>query len=222
MLEQYGLYLLAAGAVLALLSFVLLVRAGFKLRRLWGFGMLFFPPVAAVFVVRHFRQARGALLVGLLAALVLATPYALSYYERHFVKLAPYEQMVDGERRITLTGLADFDYATLQDKRDTVVLQMANADVSDQTLEYLRGMNRLRKLDLSGTRITDEGLRVLADLPGLQELYLARTAITDEGFRKYLAPREGLLKLDLTGTQVKGKTKRDWKKHKPDEREFVD
>src|SRR5262249_31993449 len=143
-------------------------------------------------------------------------------YERHFIPLKPYEQVVDGELRITLTGLKDFDYASLRDRRQTVVLQMANGDVDDRTLEYLQGMDQLRKLDLSGTQITDEGLVAVAALPQLQELYLARTKITDEGFQKHLFSKESLRRLDLTATEVKGKTKRDWKKSRPTEREYVD
>jgi hypothetical protein len=162
------------------------------------------------------------LLVLLLAAVVFATPYGMSYYAQHFVKLGPHERLVDGELRITLTGLKDFDYASLQNRPEVAVLQMANADVDDRTLEYLKSMHQLHYLDLSDTLISDGGLRALADLPRLRELRLARTKITDEGFKKYLAPKDSLLKLDLTGTAVKSKTKREWKKEKPQERDYVD
>src|SRR5437764_486641 len=82
---------------------------------------------------------------------------------------------------------------------EVVVLQMANADVNDETLMFLRGMNQLRELDLNGTQVTDAGLPLLAALPQLKELRLARTKISDEGFRQYVASREALTKLDLTG-----------------------
>jgi hypothetical protein len=134
----------------------------------------------------------------------------------------PYEQIVDGELRITLTGLKDFDYATLKEKPQTVVLQMANADVDDQTLEHLKGMAQLRELDLNGTRVTDRGLAVIATLPVLKTLRVARTKISDEGFRTHLFAKESLERLDLTSTEVKGKTKREWKKQRPAEREYVD
>jgi hypothetical protein len=82
-----------------------------------------------------------------------------------------------GRRRVAhpLTGLKDFDYAALTSRRDTAVLQMANEDLTDHTLQYLKGMTHLHSLDVSGTQITDEGLRVLAELPRLRELRLART-----------------------------------------------
>jgi hypothetical protein len=222
MVEQYGFYLLILGAVLGATGSLWLLVVAFKERLLWGLALLLFPPAAVLFVPLHLRKAAGPLAVLLLAGVVFAAPYGLSYYQRHYVKLGPHERVVDGELRITLTGLTGFDYSSLQTRRETVVLQMANEDVDDRTLEYLRGMDRLRTLDLNGARVTDEGLRVLAELPRLQELRLARTKITDEGFQKYLGPKESLRKVDLTGTGVKGKTKRDWKKRKPEEREFVD
>jgi hypothetical protein len=222
MLERYGFYLLALGFAMGCVGWFWLVVEAFKVRVLWGLLVLFFPPSAILFVPLHVRRVLRPLFVLVLACLVSAAPYGLSYYERNFGTLKPYEQRVDGELRITLTGLRDFDYSTLVSRPDVAVLQMANADVTDEALHYLSRMGALRKLDISNSQVTDEGLKSLAELPQLQEIYLARTKITDEGFRKYLAPRESLLHVDLTGTAVKGKTKRDWKKSGPAGREYVD
>lgn len=221
MLEQYGFFMLVAAGVLGVIGWIWLVVRAFRQRLRWGLSVLFIPPVAILFVGLYYRKTIGPLILLLVALLLGATPYGLSYYERHFVPLKPFEQVVDGERRITLTGLQNFDYATLKESPDIVVLQMANPDVNDATLEYLQGMSRLRKLDVADSQITDHGLRLLITLPRLEELYLGRTKITDAGFQEHLSPKESLMKLDLTGTQVKGKTKRDWKKAKPD-REYVD
>jgi hypothetical protein len=222
MLEEYALYVIALGALLGVLGFVWLIVRAFRQRVLWGIGLILFPPLGLVFIWRHFGKAVGPVLMLVLAGVVAVAPYAVSFYERHFVPLQPYEQLVDGELRITLTGLKDFDYATLRQKPQAVVLQMANPDVDDRTLENLKGMDRLGELDLSGTQITDEGLAIVAALPQLKKLRIARTKITDEGFRKHLFSKESLVHLDLTSTEVKGKTKREWKKQKPDEREYVD
>jgi hypothetical protein len=222
MLEQYALYVIALGAVLGVLGFLWLIVRAFKYRVLWGLGLIVLPPLGLVFIWRHFRKAVGPTLVLLLAGVVAAAPYGVSFYERHFVPLQPYEQVVDGELRITLTGLNDFDYTILRQKPQTVVLQMANPNVDDRTLENLKGMDHLGELDLSGTAITDEGLAIVAALPQLKTLRIARTKITDEGFRTHLFSKESLVHLDLTGTQVRGKTKREWKKQKPEEREYVD
>jgi Leucine Rich repeat len=222
MLERYAFFVLVAAAAMAVIGFLWLVVRAFRQRVLWGLGVLFIPPLGFLFLYRHFNKAAAPTILMVLAAIVGATPYGVSYYERHFVPPKPYEQIVDGELRITLTGLPNFDYSTLTSHPDLVVLQMANGDVGDATLAYLAGMDRLRKLDISDSEITDEGLRTLAALPQLQELHLARTHISDDGFRTHLGSKESLLKLNVTGTEIKGKTMRDWKKAKPDLREYVD
>ena len=199
MLEAYGLWFLLAGMVLGAVGYLWLLVRAFKQTIFWGLGLLIFPPLALFFIARYFHRVRGPILVMLVAMIVFATPYGMSYYAEHFIKLAPYEQRIDGELRITLTDLKDFDYAVLTTHPDTAVLQMANEDVTDRTLEYLKDMTQLRSLDLNGTQITDQGLRTLAQLPRLRELRLARTKISDDGFKEYLAPKESLLKVDLTG-----------------------
>ena len=222
MLERYGFYLLVLGFAIGCVGWFWLVVTAFKVRLFWGLLVLFLPPSVLFFIARHFRRVVRPLLVLVLACIVMAAPYGMSYYERHFRTLRPYEQLVDGELRMTLTGLQDFDYSTLAARPDIAVLQMANANVTDGTLNFLSDMSQLRKLDISNSQVTDDGLKRLAELPRLQELYLARTKITDEGFRRYLGTKESLLRVDLTGTPVRGKTKRDWKKIRPAEREYVD
>src|SRR5262249_27724588 len=108
------------------------------------------------------------------------------------VDLGPLETMVNGESPITLTGWQpkDMDYSVLKARPDTVVLQMANEDVTDRTLENLRGLKKLRGLDLSNTQVTDEGLGVLKELPNLEVLFLNRTKVTDAGVRQIVFPIE--------------------------------
>jgi hypothetical protein len=222
MLEQYAVYVLALAALVGVAAHVWLIVRAFREGWGWGFAVLLIPGAGLVFVCVHFRKAVGPVCLFVAAGALFGAPYAASYYERNFMPSPPYEQIVDGELRITLTGLKDFDYATLKEKPQTVVLQMANADVDDQTLEHLKGMAQLRELDLNGTRVTDRGLAVIATLPVLKTLRVARTKISDEGFRTHLFAKESLERLDLTSTEVKGKTKREWKKQRPAEREYVD
>ena len=103
------------------------------------------------------------------------------------IDLGPRETIVDGQRHITLTGWDRKDYALLGSKHDVAVLQMANPDVTDQTLEHLKGMNRLKELDLNDTQVTDSGLKILRDLPALASLRLKNTKVTDQGFQESLA-----------------------------------
>jgi hypothetical protein len=220
-LETFGFHMLLVGFFAAVAGWLYLVVSGFRVRALWGFAILFFPPSGVVFPFVHWPRAKRPLGVLLLAGVIIAIPYGVNWYHNRFVSLGPRERVVDGELHITLTGWAGSDYSILKEKPATVVLQMANPDVGDATLDNLRGMTKLRELDISGSQVSDEGLKVLAELPHLAELRLARTRITDDGFHKYLAAKESLQKLDLSGTDVKGKSKREWKKAQPG-REYLD
>ena len=52
---------------------------------------------------------------------------------------------------------------------------------TDAELEQLRGLDKLRWLDVSRTNITDEGLAKIRDLKQLQALKLQQTRVTDAG-----------------------------------------
>jgi hypothetical protein len=220
-IEKLGLYFILSALVLLVIGWIWLLVRAFRVHWYWGVGLLLVPPLALLFIPIHFRQVRPPIVLLLLGLIVGAIPYGVNYYHEHFVDLGPREKMVDGELHITLTGWDQKDYSIVHYRPRVVVLQMANADVDDHTLAYLDGLEQLRELDLNGTQIGDDGLAVLARLPRLEELRLARTKISDEGFQKHLAAKESLKKLDLTGTAVKGKTKRDWKKAQ-DGRDYVD
>jgi len=214
MLEKYSFYVLLLSLALAVVGVVWLLVVAFKERVLWAFAVLFVLPAPLVFVMLHWHKARLPVFVLLLAGLLGAATGGVNYYNEHFMVKGPREKQVEDEQHITLTGWSETNYSFLQSKPHVVVLQMANPDVTDETLNYLRGMDQLRELDLNDTKVTDKGMAVLAELPRLEDLRLARTAITDEGFQKHLAAKESLRKLDLTGTKVKSKSKRDWKSAK--------
>ncbi len=114
-----------------------------------------------------------------------------------------------------MTGWDRKDYSVLKLKHDVVVLQMANPDVTDQSLDSLKEMKALRELDLSGTQVSDAGLKILKDLPTLATLWLARTKITDQGFRDALLSKDSLMRLDLSGTQVSRETAQSWRNARP-------
>jgi hypothetical protein len=218
---MYGVFMLLQGLVLGAAGCIWLLIIAFKERTAWGVALLLFPPAALVFIPRHWRRSWRPLLLLVVGGWVAAAPYLVNYYHERYVDLGPWQKQVNGELHLTLTGWDRQDYSILQSKPTTVVLQMANPDVTDGTLVYLKGMKQLRELDLNDTQVTDEGLAVLAGLPALEELRLRGTKITDEGFKKYLSGKASLHKLDLRKTQVKGKTKREWKKAK-EGRELLD
>jgi hypothetical protein len=214
-------YILAGGVLLLALAWVWLLVRAFKTHKAWGWCLLLFPPTLLPFLAFRMKRARGPVVLMLLGAVVVTTALLYPQIREHFFPAGEHERMVDGELHITLTGWDKTDYSLLDERPDAVVLQMANPDVTDETLRHLESMMILKELDLNNTSITDEGLAVVAALPALESLRLANTAITDEGFRKHLLGKESLMNLDLTGTKkVASKTLREWKKAR-EGRKFV-
>lgn len=197
------------GFALLLGSWIWLVVVAWRQHRAWGLVVLFLPPTGLLFAAGHARIARGPLLVGLFGLLLAVGPPLISRLVP--VDLGPRESLVEGERHITLTGWDRQDYGLLRSRPDVVVLQMANADVTDETLRTLVDLERLRELDLNNTAVTDAGLEVISGLVGLQRLRLAKTAISDAGFREHLLGHPGLVELDLRGTAVTPQSLSEWR-----------
>lgn len=137
------------------------------------------------------------------------------------IDLGARETIVEGERTLGLTHWDGESYAFLEDKPDTVVLQMANADVTNGTLEFIKDMKDLRELDLNDSKITDDGLKIIAGLPSLERLRLRATAITDTGFKEHLMSHEKLRQLDLRETDVTAELVDEWKAAGEGRRAFV-
>jgi hypothetical protein len=188
MMESYALYIELAGLVAIGLGFTWFLVRAFRRRS-----------------IRQKLRPLGLVAIGFL---VLAFPPTYSLLVP--IDLGPRETIVNGQRHITLTGWDRRDYSFLGSKRDVIVLQMANPDVTDQTLERLQVMEKLQELDLDNSQVTDAGLKSLKDLPALSTLHLKNTKITDQGFRDTLATKESLVRIDLTGTQVSEDTVRSW------------
>src|SRR5262245_43617373 len=220
--EQYAIYIIIAGLVVAAVGAVWLLVSAFRESVGWGLAVIFLPVLGAIlFVFRHARRCVWPLILLGVGGLLVGGTYAYNYFYTQFVDLGPREKTVDGELHITLTGWDEDDYSILEQKPDTVVLQMANADVTDETLKYLRGMSKLQELDLNYTQVSDEGLKTLAGLPALKILRLRKTPVTDEGFRSHLAEKESLLELDARETSIASKTLREWKAKQPDQRKYL-
>jgi hypothetical protein len=215
-MEAYYFYALVAGALLAGLGYLWLIVKAFRTFWAWGLFTLLVPVVGPLtFLTSRPDRARKPFALVLLGAVVVAGTFAVNRVASHYIDFGPRDKMVDGERHLTLTGWKDGNYADIAARPDTAVLQMANPDVTDATLDHLAGLTKLTELDLNYTQVTDAGLAKLKALP-LKTLRLRETKITDEGFREHLMPREALMELDLTDTAVKSSTAREWKNAKPD------
>ncbi len=209
-LEQIAAISLAAGMVCLMIAAVWIWIAAWRVNWKWGLGLTLFAPAAIVFVPRHFRRIRIPIWLLVLGGLLIGIPFGVNAIAG--IDLGPRERMVDGQRHITLTGWDRHDYSILKLRPDVAVLQMANPDVTDETLNHVRGFAQLQELDLNDTQITDAGLVVLSGLPVLKTLRLRGTKITDDGFRRSLIGKDTLLELDVRDTAVASKTMREWKK----------
>lgn len=130
------------------------------------------------------------------------------------IDLGKHESVVNGERHVTLTEWDQKDYSILARMPDVIVLQMANADVTDQTLGYLKEIKSLRELDIAGSQVTDTGLSELSGLTKLEKLIVSRTKITDAGLAPLLEKLPALRQLDVRETSVTPAILRPWLKAK--------
>jgi hypothetical protein len=217
--ERTGFAILVAGACLLAVGFLWLIVRGFQTSTPWGF-IAMIPGVNILFPLRHVRSAASPLVLMLIGGVVCAVPFAWKAIAgEHISTDAKVEVKPAGEgqseERLTLTKADPARYAILREKKTFAVIQWANADVTDDHVEMLRGMNELRELDLNTAAITDRSLAVIAELPRLETLRIGCPGITDDGFRKYVLPLKNLKQLDLTGSKVKRSTASEWTNAKP-------
>lgn len=177
-----------------------------------GVGLLWLPA--------RIKRPKVPLLLLLIGLLLAATPSALS---RLFpISLDERDKMVGNERHITLTGWDQKDYGILRDRKDAVVLQMGNPDVTDSTLEFIKDFQKLKQLDLNDTKVTDKGLAIVGQLPNLDTLYLERTGVTDAGIKEHLVAHPTLRVLFVRGTKVGKDVADEFKAGKKGRRIMID
>lgn len=210
-MEQYGEYLFFGGLGVIALAWIWLLVRTFKASKPLGVVCLLLPPALLIYMVVKRRQLKAPIALLFLGLAIFAVPFALPYYERYIIGFKERARIVDGEEHLTLTGWDRKSYFMLQDKPKTIVLQMANPDVTDETLKYVAEMKDLRELDISYSQVTDAGLEILSGLPKLEKLHIRKVPITDAGFRKYLMPMPSLLMVDVQDTPVKRETIKEWR-----------
>jgi len=221
MFEQYATLAFVVGLVLIAIGIVWLIIRAFRHSPLRGLGCALFPPALIPFAYRQRQTLKIPLRILALGALLAGGALAAGRLHGRFPPLGEREKMVDGERHLTLTGWDRKDYALLQEKTDTTVLQMANIDVNDQTVEYLKDFSRLRELDLNTSQLTDKGLSRVAALPRLEILRIRATRVSDEGFQRFLFNKPTLHQLDARETAISAKSLREWKNQDRDKRKYL-
>ncbi len=193
------------------------------LETLFIIGLVLLALAVGDLVFSTLRRSRRSLWFSLVVGLVgLGAVSGPAIYTRFWqdIDLGPRERIVEGERHLSLTGWDGDSYQFLASKTDTVLLQMANSDVTDQTVTLIEPLERLRELDLNDTKITDIGLASLAKLRSLEVLRLRGTKISDAGFRAHLMSLSELKNLDVRSTTISAELIAEWKQAKPGRRAF--
>ena len=208
MSEQIGVVLIFAGLAL--------VVAGLIVGAIRGIPVLLGRAPA--------KQLRRSLALVAAGLLVGATPFVWQEAYLAIVGLGLRERVVEGSQAVVLTGWDRDDYSFLAERPEIEILEMANPDVTDATLDLLTALPRLKELTLNDAQITDAGLIKLTTLPALEILRIARTPITPDGAKAFLdEPPPQLLQLDVSGCGIPTSTLRAWKNAAPSgkERRYV-
>jgi hypothetical protein len=208
-LELQAVWFIIAAAVLAGLAYVWLTVRACGSSWWW-----IIPPAPLFYPLARMRRARGPLLLALFAGVVVAVPWTANRII-NLLPREPWDKLVEGKRHISLTNWGRKDYAILLETSDADAVYMANPDVTDETLDLLYNHKLVTELDLSNTQITDAGLAKLKNLASLKKIWLVNTKITDQGFREHLMPRDWIESIDVTGTDIKGSTLRQWEQARP-------
>lgn len=208
MSEQIGVVLIFVGLGLLLAGLISLAIRGIPL--LFGSGS-----------ARRLRWSLALVAGGLVVG---ALPFVWQEAYLAIVGLGPRERVVEGSPAVVLTGWDRDDYSFLAERPEIEILEMANPDVTDSTLDLLAALPRLKELTLNDSQITDAGLAKLAALPAVEILRVARTQITPDGVKAFLAaPPPHLSQLDVSGCDIPTAALRPWKNAAPSgtERRYV-
>jgi hypothetical protein len=202
---------------------VVLIFVGLGLL-LAGLASLAFRGLAVVLGRGSARRLRWSLALVAAGLVVGAVPFVWQEAYLAIVGLGPRERVVEGSPAVVLTGWDRDDYSFLATRPEIEILEMANPDVTDATLDLLTALPRLAELTLNDTQVTDAGLAKLALLPALRILRIARTRITPAGVQEFLAaPPPRLTQLDVSGCGIPTAPLRAWKNAAPPgtERRYV-
>lgn len=225
MYELFGVLVIFLGALLLFAGTLWLIRNAYRTRRWLGvlLALTVFLGTPLIYGLIRFRQNKRPLILVLAGTIIGAIPFAAEHAYEFVFGLGERERVIDGERHLSLTGWDRTDYfMILSLKKDVVVLELGNPDVTDQTLTPLSEMPRLKELTLNDTMITDAGLVFLQKLPALESVRLARTKVTKEGIAAFLAePPPKLLEIDVSGNSIPASALRKWKNADPEHRRYV-
>ena len=224
MYEVFGVGVIFLGAILLVIGILWLIRNAWRTRKWLGVLTFLTAPIGPLaFGLFRFTQNKKALILILIGLVVGAVPFAADRGYEIVFGIGERERMINGERYLTLTDWDRNDYAAVLSRyNDVAVLEMGNPDVTDEILNLLLDLPKLKELTLTETLVTDAGLLTLSKIPTLESLRLQRTKITKEGVTTFLAdPPPKLIEIDVSGNSIPASALRKWKNVDSEHRKYV-
>jgi Leucine-rich repeat (LRR) protein len=113
----------------------------------------------------------------------------------HLDKIEKIDRLVLSRNKINGSGLRHLKHVHIES------LIIGRTLITDDKLEYLRGINGLTTLFLYNTVITNKGAAIISKMPKIRYLEVPHTQI-DDGAAKYFIKLTNLEYLNLTGTNI--------------------
>ena len=115
---------------------------------------------------------------------------------------------LDEQHRVTSVGLAgpeinDEHLLRLDPVRlkDVIALDLRDASITDDGLEFVIRLKQLQRLNLTGTEVTDDGIQTLTALKQLRTLLVTSPSVTDDGLQTICSFNQ-LEELNLVGASI--------------------
>jgi len=111
---------------------------------------------------------------------------------------------ITGDDGLAIFGrIVEMDLNERTDGHKAPVPKKLSDRVTDGWLKHLRGQDRLRRLELSGTAVTSAGLVHLKELRNLERLNICLTAVDDRGF-EHLAGLTRMRRMIICSSKITG------------------
>lgn len=216
--EQFGFAILVAGIVVAAIGYLWLILRAFRTSVGWGIATLFLPLIGPLaYLAKHSPRAKSPVTLVLLGLVLIFLPLAINAAFGEKQAQHALQRTTGGMKEFTNTNAVNPDYDSISANLDLEIVQAARTDFTDDIAERLRGLTKLKTLDLSDSTITDKSLAIIAGLPALEKLSLARVkGITEAGFQDTVLKMASLKEIDVRGTAIKVETLRVWRATGPD------
>lgn len=155
-MDGFAALLLIGGAVLLLVSVIQWINITFAVGSFWGLLCFVFPPAGAVFLIRHWREARGILLMAVLGVVVTAGGWDAAKHSTGRTR----QVVLDIERKIGIDNLSS-KIPGLRERfgkreADTLIKAVQRGDVTAVKALLIQGADINERSEITRTTVLME------------------------------------------------------------------